>query len=143
MNKLRVAWLVSLVATLGSLYFSEVLKYTPCTLCWFQRIMMYTLPVYFGIAIFKNNKNVVSYTLPVTILGFFIAVYHYLEQKTDWLDGIYTCQVGVPCGYDYLNWFGFITIPFLSGLAFLIISVLSILILRDKKDETSKEVSAN
>ncbi|MEC0179826.1 disulfide bond formation protein B, partial [Paenibacillus favisporus] len=35
---LYLAWIVSLVATGGSLYLSEVMHYEPCRLCWFQRI---------------------------------------------------------------------------------------------------------
>ena len=38
---LLIAWLQAVVATFGSLFFSEVLKYPPCVLCWYQRIVMY------------------------------------------------------------------------------------------------------
>lgn len=38
---LFAAWVVACVATLGSLYLSEILGYEPCKLCWFQRILMY------------------------------------------------------------------------------------------------------
>ncbi|MEM7737254.1 MAG: disulfide bond formation protein B, partial [Deinococcota bacterium] len=36
-----MAWLIALVATAGSLYFSEVRNFIPCTFCWYQRILMY------------------------------------------------------------------------------------------------------
>ena len=135
MNKLRAAWVISLVATCGSLYFSEVMKFIPCTLCWYQRILMYTLPLYFGIALFKNQKQVVLYTLPATILGFLIGTFQYLKTYIPWLDEVHTCQMGVSCTTKYINWFGFVTIPFLSLVAFFIISLLSIFIIRDLKGE--------
>jgi len=137
MNKLRAAWVISLIATCGSLFFSEVMKFIPCSLCWYQRIMMYTLPIYFGIAIFRNNKQIVLYTLPVTILGFFIGTFQYIEQKTNWLDDVQTCQMGVPCTTEYINWLGFITIPLLSLIAFFLISILSIFIVHEIKKENS------
>ncbi|PGK51482.1 disulfide bond formation protein B [Priestia megaterium] len=136
MNKLRAAWVISLVATCGSLFFSEVMHFIPCSLCWYQRILMYTLPIYFGIAIFKNQRHVVFYTLPVTILGFLIGTFQYLEQKISWFSEMHTCKVGVPCTTEYINWLGFITIPFLSLTAFFLISILSIYIWRDVKKET-------
>ena len=40
---LWLAFLVALTATVGSLYFSEVARFTPCVLCWYQRIAMYPL----------------------------------------------------------------------------------------------------
>ena len=40
---LALAFVVAAVATAGSLYFSEVAHFTPCRLCWYQRICMYPL----------------------------------------------------------------------------------------------------
>lgn len=137
MNKLRFIWAVSLVATLGSLYLSEVLHFVPCTLCWYQRILMYTLPIHLGIAMAKENKKIIFYTLPQTILGWFIALYHVLLQKTNWFEHINTCNIGVPCNKDYLNLFGFITIPMLSFIAFTLIAIFSFLILKDINKENA------
>ena len=49
------AWLVATLATAGSLYFSEVAGFAPCTLCWYQRIAMYPLVVILGAAIVKRQ----------------------------------------------------------------------------------------
>lgn len=54
---LYFAWIVSMIATLGSLFFSEILGFIPCELCWYQRIMMYPLCIILGIATFYNEKN--------------------------------------------------------------------------------------
>ncbi|WP_082321816.1 disulfide bond formation protein B [Variovorax paradoxus] len=38
-----MAFLVAFASTLGSLFFSEVMKLEPCVLCWYQRIAMFPL----------------------------------------------------------------------------------------------------
>lgn len=75
------AWFVSLVAMLGSLYFSEVQGFIPCELCWYQRIAMYPLVLILGIATFTNDTKAPRYVLPLSLLGGSISVLHYLEQK--------------------------------------------------------------
>jgi hypothetical protein len=61
--------------------------------------------------------------LPFSIAGIGVSLYHYLLIKTDWLPPP-ACAVGIPCTVDYLNWFGFINIPFLALTAFLIITAM-------------------
>lgn len=123
-NRILFGFIVSLVATSGSLYLSEVKKFVPCELCWYQRILMYPMVILLGIAFYKKDEKIAQYVKPIAMLGFLIAGYHYLKQKTTLLDGIGTCSIGVPCNQDYINIFGFITIPFLSLLAFFFIFLL-------------------
>jgi disulfide bond formation protein DsbB len=118
---LYFAWIVSLVATGGSLYFSEVLGWVPCTLCWYQRICMYPLTILLGIASYRNDRNIILYAVPLAAIGGSISLFHYLEQKVPGLAGLFPCRVGVPCSVDYINWLGFITIPFLALVAFILI----------------------
>ncbi|MTD31733.1 disulfide oxidoreductase [Planomicrobium sp. YIM 101495] len=122
------AWFVSLIATLGSLYFSEIKGFIPCDLCWFQRIFMYPLVLILGIATFQNDWKVVRYALPLSVIGGSISVLHYMEQKIPGFGGIRPCVSGVPCSAEYINWFGFITIPFLAFIAFLLISVAMVIL---------------
>ncbi len=119
---LYFAWLVSLVAVCGSLYFSEVMHFIPCTLCWFQRIFMYPLVIVLGIASYRGDRAIVPYVLPLTVIGGSISLYHYLLQKVPGLAEITPCTTGVPCSGQYINWFGFVTIPFLALIAFILIS---------------------
>ncbi|GAA4722001.1 disulfide oxidoreductase [Brevibacillus fulvus] len=123
-NALYLAWLVSLVAMGGSLYFSEGLGFIPCKLCWFQRIFMYPQAILLGIASYRNDRGVIPYLLPLSMVGGLISLYHYAEQKVPGLAEWMPCTAGVPCNQSYINWFGFITIPFLALLAFLFISCL-------------------
>lgn len=117
------AWLVSVVATLGSLYFSEIKGFIPCDLCWFQRIFMYPLVVILGIGTFQSDISVKKFVLPLSIVGGLISIFHYLEQKVPGFGGIRPCVSGVPCSAEYINWFGFVTIPFLALTAFTLITI--------------------
>ncbi|MDU0331736.1 MULTISPECIES: disulfide oxidoreductase [Paenibacillus] len=130
-----LAWLVAMVATAGSLYLSEVLHYEPCRLCWFQRIFMYPQVILLGIAAYKNDRHIIPYVLPLSIIGGMISIYHYSEQKIPALAKLLPCKIGVPCNVDYLGqgWLGFITIPFMALVAFVLI-VLFLLAAREGKE---------
>jgi disulfide bond formation protein DsbB len=131
-NLLSFAWIASFIATLGSLYFSEILQYTPCELCWYQRIFMYPLVIILGIGVFKKDASIALYTLILSGIGGCISIYHYSIQKIDFL-GEHSASCGiVPCTGEYINWLGFITIPFLALIAFIIIFVISLLLLNRK-----------
>ena len=120
---LYLAWLVALVATGGSLYFSEVRQFVPCTLCWYQRILMYPLVILLGIAAYRQDTRIVPYILPMTVLGGGIALFHYLEQKVPGFGAPEVCRQGVPCSAEYINWLGFVTIPFLALSGFALITL--------------------
>jgi disulfide bond formation protein DsbB len=119
-----LAWIVALVAVCGSLFFSEILEFQPCKLCWFQRIFMYPLVVLLGIASYRNEKWIIRYVLPLSITGGLFSTYHYLEQKVPSLAELLPCRVGIPCNVDYINWLGFITIPLLALVAFALITII-------------------
>ncbi|MBS4178385.1 disulfide oxidoreductase [Lederbergia citrea] len=129
---LYFAWVVSVIATLGSLYFSEIKGYVPCELCWYQRIFMYPLAIILGIAAFENDTKLKKYVLPLSVFGGLISLYHYLVQKVPSFASIKPCVQGVPCNVQYINWLGFITIPFLALTAFTIISILMIVMFMKK-----------
>jgi disulfide bond formation protein DsbB len=134
MNKsLLLSWLTALVAIIGSLYFSEIRHFIPCTLCWYQRILMYPLAVILGIAFYRNDKEIYRYTLPLSLLGMIVSGYHTLLQKIPYLQQFEMCTSGIPCAKDYLNWFGFITIPMMAFVAFTIITICLVFLLRTKK----------
>jgi disulfide bond formation protein DsbB len=134
MNKsLLLAWVAAIIATLGSLYFSEVMHFIPCTLCWYQRIFMYPLAIILGVAVYRNDTGIYRYALPLSIIGWLIAGYHTLLQKIPYLQQFEMCTSGVPCSKDYINWLGFITIPILAFIAFTIITVCLIICARSSK----------
>ncbi|MBP3953639.1 disulfide oxidoreductase [Bacillus suaedae] len=132
---LYIAWLVSVVATLGSLYFSEIKEFIPCELCWYQRIFMYPLVVILGIGTFQDDSSVKKFVLPLAIIGWSISLYHYLIQKVPGFAPIKPCVSGVPCSAEYINWLGFMTIPFLALTAFSLIIIFLTLAKTNKTNE--------
>ena len=119
----HIALLAAWLATCGSLFMSEVLGWQPCLLCWYQRIAMYPLALILTVGILRRDRGLHLYVLPLALLGAPISLYHYLLIKT-YLFPPPPCTAGIPCTVDYIDWFGFINIPFLALTAFLIIIVM-------------------
>ena len=90
------AWVLALVSTLGSLFFSEVMNFVPCTLCWFERICMYPLVVVFLVGAVSFDKNVLKYSLPLVIIGWCISFYHILVQWHIIPESASPCVQGIP-----------------------------------------------
>ena len=134
-NSLYIAWMQSAVALIGSLFFSEVMKLPPCTLCWYQRICMYPLVVIIFVGMMNKDKNVGNYILPLSGIGTLIALYHNLLYYKILPESIQTCAVGVSCTSRYVEWFGFITIPLLSLIAFVIIDICTLLYIQQNNYE--------
>jgi disulfide bond formation protein DsbB len=130
-----VAWVTALVASLGSLFFSEVMKLPPCVLCWYQRIAMYPLVAIIGAGIILKDARLRFYALPLSVSGFVISVYHNLLYYRVIPDSIKPCTSGVSCTAKQIEWFGFITIPLLALTAFFIINVLLLLDRQANKSE--------
>jgi len=130
---LYIAWVQALVATLGSLYFSEIAHYIPCVLCWYQRILMYPLVVILSVGILRKDKNVPYYVLPLSVLGLAIAIYHYLLQMDVIPESVAPCVAGISCASRLAQWFGFVTIPFLSLIAFAVITASMVFFIKQKK----------
>ena len=82
--ELWLAWLVALVATAGSLYYSEVANFIPCPLCWYERIAMYPLAVVLLVAALTRDRRGVLYTAALPVVGAAIAIWHvYLERHLE------------------------------------------------------------
>jgi disulfide bond formation protein DsbB len=120
-------WLLAGVSTFGSLFFSEVMGHTPCVLCWYQRICMYPLVLILPAGLFPFDRNIVRYALPLSLAGLLIAVFHLLLASGYIPESVRPCVRGIPCTEVQAVWFGFVTIPLLSVLSFLLIAALLIL----------------
>ena len=124
-NYLLLGLIVSLTATLGSLYYSEIMGYTPCLLCWYQRIFVYPQVFLFGIALWKNDKRVFRYSIALSVIGLLIAGYHYLVQMN-----IFTSTACSAIGYSascsdqFFTTFGYITIPMMAVTTFALLIIL-------------------
>ena len=122
-SALPAALVVAVLATAGSLYFSEVAHFEPCRLCWYQRIAMYPLVVLLGVASWRRDNGVRPYVVPLAIIGALIAAYHYALEWLPWLD-TGACSATAPCTVVWFRELGFVSLPYLALSAFLLILAL-------------------
>ena len=120
------AWFVALVATLGSLYLSEIRQIEPCMLCWYQRIAMYPLVIVLGVALLRRDGEVWKTALPLSLIGACTSAYHIAVQ---WIPSIEVtqCATSAPCSLRYFVLYGWVTIPAMAGAAFFLISTLMVI----------------
>lgn len=115
----ELAFVISGAATLASLVLSNILDYPPCDLCWYQRILMFPLPVIFGVAILRRDKLAYLYVWPMIAVGAALALYQSLLQWGVITETSATCSLtSISCADPAINWFGFLTIPFGALMSF-------------------------
>jgi len=134
---LEVGGAVAAASMLGSLYYSEVAEFVPCDYCWYQRIAMYPLAFILVIGAIRRDRGAMYTALPLATIGFGIAVYHYQlqlfpEQST-------SCSLFAPCTQQWVDTWGFISIPFMAGAGFLAIASLAVLTIRDDRRRARSE----
>lgn len=118
-NGLVFAWSIALMATASSLFYSNIMGFNPCNLCWWQRIFMYPQTILLGMAVFRKDKKIIPYVMPLLIIGAIIALYHvYLQFGGNPL--IPCSATGAnPCAFRPVFAYGYISIPTMSLTAFL------------------------
>ena len=119
---------IAVVATAGSLYYSETAGYPPCEMCWYQRICMYPLVAVLAVAVIRRDRRGGWYALPLAVAGLGLSVYHYQLQLRP--DQGSSCDVSAPCTYQWVDSLGFVSIPFMAGCGFLGIAGLAALSIR-------------
>ena len=118
-----LAWIIALTGTAGSLFFSEVMQFPPCVLCWYQRIALFPLVLIIGVGIVLRDRRMKYYALPVCLSGLAVSIYHNLLYYGVIPESIAPCTQGVPCNSVQIEWLGFITIPLMALAAFAGISL--------------------
>jgi disulfide bond formation protein DsbB len=121
-RSLGSAWIVATLATAGSLYFSEVAGFVPCTLCWYQRIAMYPLVVVLGVGALRGDRSAPAATA-LAAIGAAISAYH---VALEWIPSPDSgaCAVDAPCTFVWFRAFGIFSLPTLALTAFLLILTL-------------------
>lgn len=119
----QLAFGVASVATLGSLYFSEVANFPPCKLCWYQRIAMYPLVPLLGLALLRREAVVAPYVALLATAGGAVSLYHIAVERFPSL-GAGACDPANPCSVIWVNKFGYLTIPTMAFSAFATIVTL-------------------
>lgn len=112
-------------ATSGSLYFSQVLGWEPCLMCWYQRILMYPLVLVLGVAVLLEKTDVEDYVLPITLIGSGLSFYHYLVQRIEAFQSSGCSVTQISCETQYTYYFDYITVPMMAFTVFLTVAVLN------------------
>jgi disulfide bond formation protein DsbB len=121
------AWLIASASALGALFFSEIMQLPPCSLCWYQRTLMFPLVVILPMGLFPFDQKVVRYALPLAVVGWLLAAFQMLLVAGIVPEKLEPCTQGVPCSETVIEWFGFVSIPLLSVTAFSAIIALLVL----------------
>jgi disulfide bond formation protein DsbB len=135
---LWLAWLVATVTTLGSLYFSEIAHFTPCKLCWYQRIAIYPLAIVLLVAALRGDRRVGWYVIPVCIVGAGFAAYQTQLQAFPHQHSSF-CSTTEPCTVRYVWEFGFVSLPFMALAAFVFIITMATLVGRYQPAATGEQ----
>ena len=121
---LPMAAAIALVTTAGSLLASIGFGYTPCELCWYQRIAMYPLVVILGVAIVRRDRSVWHTVVPLTAIGAVLSTWHLVIERNPALGG--PCDPSAPCAVRWVEEFGVLTLPAMALIAFVAIAALSL-----------------
>ena len=121
-DALRLAFSVAAVSTVASLWFSEVGGFVPCEFCWYQRIAMYPLVVILGAAAWRGDPDPRWRVLPMSLVGMALSAYHYQLQLFP--DQGSSCDIAAPCTQQWVDEFGFVSIPFMAFCGFAVVTAL-------------------
>jgi disulfide bond formation protein DsbB len=121
-----LAWIVALVTTLGSLYYSEHAGFVPCELCWYQRIVMYPLVIVLGVAWLRRDAKVWITVLVFVVVGAPLSLYHWLVERVPAFAESSSCSITVPCTAPWFEKLGFVTLAWMAMSSFLLIGVLMV-----------------
>lgn len=139
-NALYGAFAVSLMAIVGSLYFSEIANFPPCVLCWYQRVAIYPIAVIIGVAIYKKNREILFPAFILSAGGWLVGLFHNLLYYEILPEAAAPCVAGISCTTKFIEWFGFVTIPLLAFAGSTMIFVLLLIHWRATKGEQNNNV---
>ncbi|MFB6182390.1 MAG: disulfide bond formation protein B [Candidatus Magasanikbacteria bacterium] len=133
---LLLTFLLLFGAVSSSLFYSEIVGYTPCKLCWYQRIFIFSLMVIFGFAVWKRDYNISGFASALALPGSSIAGYHiYLQFFKNDLTACSAGSLAVSCGERYIESISFISIPVMSMSIFLAVILSSIILLDYRENQ--------
>ncbi|MCI5209038.1 MAG: disulfide bond formation protein B [Candidatus Electrothrix sp. ATG2] len=127
---LFLCWLIACISALGSLFFSEIMNFAPCVLCWYERVCMYPLVLILSMGLFSFDKSVIRFSLPLALIGWFVTLYHNLLYSGIIPESIQPCSQGVSCTEEYIDLFGVFSIPMLALISFSVITTLLFILKR-------------
>lgn len=121
-----LGFVVAVVATTGSLYYSEQVGYIPCQLCWYQRILMYPLVIVLGVAALRKDRRAWMTVLPFVAIGAGVSTYHWLVERVPSFAETSSCGLEAPCTAPWFEKLGFVTLAWMALSGFLLIGTLMV-----------------
>ena len=125
-----LGFLVALGAVMLSLFYSEIVGYPPCELCWIQRIFLYPQLVLFSMELYKRERSIIDFSIVFAVFGSITSIYHvYIENGGSSSLGCAALTPAstnqVSCAIRYIYEFGYVTMPIMAlTLSLFIISIL-------------------
>jgi disulfide bond formation protein DsbB len=141
-QSLLLAWVVAIVTTAGSLWYSEHFHFLPCELCWYQRILMYPLVAILGVGWFRRDRAVWITALPFLVLGPMVSLYHWLVERVPSFAESTSCSIDAPCSAPYFEKLGFVTLAWMALSSFLLMGSLLALYATTTRRQESAENGA-
>lgn len=125
-KSLLLVTIVMVGSMLASLWYSEVIGYLPCLLCWYQRIAIYSVGIIGFVAIIKKKGvEVWDYINTLSILGLIVVLIHVFSRSTN--SEIFDCSASGPsCLQELFKVYGYIDIPVMSLTALIFVILVSI-----------------
>jgi disulfide bond formation protein DsbB len=121
---LAIAAIVASTAMAGSLYLSEAAHFRPCTMCWYQRIVMYPLAILLVVATVRRDWKIRPYALTLGIIGPVVSGYHYLIERFPSLERGVSCDPTNLCSVPLFWHLHYITVPMMALSAFLLVDTI-------------------
>lgn len=122
---LELIFFVILGAVVGSLVYSDIVGFPPCDLCWWQRIFMYPQLVIVALAMYRKDKSIIDYLVPLSGMGAIVALFQTFVQWGFSFGATGGCAaIGGECAKVYFMEYSYITIPFMSLTVFVYVLTL-------------------
>lgn len=125
-NALLFGLISTIVATVGSLFYSQIVNLPPCSLCWIQRVLLFPQIIILGFAMYYESHKAVRLSAILAVLGIMFAGYHaYLQYG--WGASSLLCSLlgEISCSQRYFLEFGYITMPIMSLTIFVLLLLLT------------------
>jgi disulfide bond formation protein DsbB len=142
-QSLLVAWIVAIVTTFGSLYYSEHAGFIPCELCWYQRILMYPLVIVLGVGWLRRDSRAWITAAPFVVIGAPLSLYHWLVERVPSFAESSSCSIVAPCTAPYFEKLGFVTLAWMCLSSFLLIGVLLVVSALSGREPATREIAEN
>lgn len=125
---LLIGFLLTFFSTLLSLFYSEIVNFLPCSLCWYQRIFMFPLVFIFAVAMYFKDRNIIKYIFPLTFVGSLFALYQNFFYYFGESSSLPCDASGISCYQRLISEFGgYISFPMFSiTIFFAILTLLAV-----------------